>query len=91
MRSFALVTSVCSTATNSKFAVAAALPHLGSLGFRCEGSMLLWVLMIAGWRRRPLSILGGLLTVLVTRVLVVLAAITAVFRAFTLTSSRSSV
>lgn len=52
-----------------------------------EGSMLLWVLMLTGWSAAVALFSKQLPDVLVTRVLIVLAAITAVFIAFTLTTS----
>ncbi len=52
-----------------------------------EGSMLLWVLMLTGWSAAVALFSKQLPDVLVTRVLVVLAAITAVFIAFTLLTS----
>lgn len=52
-----------------------------------EGSMLLWVLMLTGWSAAVALFSKQLPDVLVTRVLVVLAAITAVFLAFTLFTS----
>jgi len=52
-----------------------------------EGSMLLWVLMLAGWSAAVAIFSKQLPDVLITRVLVVLAAITAVFIAFTLLTS----
>jgi cytochrome c-type biogenesis protein CcmF len=52
-----------------------------------EGSMLLWVLMLTGWSAAVAVFSKQLPDVLVTRVLVVLASITAVFIAFTLLTS----
>jgi cytochrome c-type biogenesis protein CcmF len=52
-----------------------------------EGSMLLWVLMMCGWSAAVAVFSRQLPDVLVTRVLVVLAAITAVFLAFTVLTS----
>jgi cytochrome c-type biogenesis protein CcmF len=52
-----------------------------------EGSMLLWVLMLTGWSAAVAVFSKQLPDVLVTRVLIVLAAITAVFIAFTLLTS----
>ncbi len=52
-----------------------------------EGSMLLWVLMLTGWSAAVAAFSKQLPDVLVTRVLVVLASITAVFLAFTLLTS----
>ena len=52
-----------------------------------EGSMLLWVLMLTGWSAAVAQFSKQLPDVMVARVLVVLAAITAVFLAFTLLTS----
>ncbi len=52
-----------------------------------EGSMLLWVLMLTGWSAAVALYSKQLPDVLTTRVLVVLAAITGVFVAFTLATS----
>ncbi|MFN3629216.1 MAG: heme lyase CcmF/NrfE family subunit [Casimicrobiaceae bacterium] len=52
-----------------------------------EGSMLLWVLMLTGWSAAVALFSRQLPDVLVTRVLVVLAAITSVFLAFTVLTS----
>ena len=52
-----------------------------------EGSMLLWVLMISGWSAAVAMFSKQLPDVLVTRVLVVLAAVTSVFLAFTILTS----
>jgi cytochrome c-type biogenesis protein CcmF len=52
-----------------------------------EGSMLLWVLMLTGWSAAVAIFSKQLPDVLITRILVVLAAITAVFIAFTLLTS----
>jgi cytochrome c-type biogenesis protein CcmF len=52
-----------------------------------EGSMVLWVLMLAGWSAAVALFSKQLLDVLTTRVLIVLAAITSVFLAFTLITS----
>jgi cytochrome c-type biogenesis protein CcmF len=52
-----------------------------------EGSMLLWVLMMTGWSAAVAIFSRQLPDVLLTRILVVLAAITSVFIAFTLLTS----
>ncbi|MCX8098777.1 MAG: heme lyase CcmF/NrfE family subunit [Casimicrobiaceae bacterium] len=52
-----------------------------------EGSMLLWLLMLAGWSAAVAIFSRQLPDVLVTRVLVVLAGITSVFIAFTVLTS----
>jgi cytochrome c-type biogenesis protein CcmF len=52
-----------------------------------EGSMVLWVLMLTGWSAAVAIFSKQLPDVLVTRVLVVLAAITSVFIAFTVLTS----
>ena len=52
-----------------------------------EGSMLLWVLMLTGWSAAVALFSRQLPDAMVARVLVVLAAITAVFLAFTLLTS----
>jgi len=52
-----------------------------------EGSMLLWVLMLTGWSAAVALFSKQLPDQLITRVLVVLAAITAVFIAFTVLTS----
>jgi cytochrome c-type biogenesis protein CcmF len=52
-----------------------------------EGSMLLWVLMLTGWSAAVAVFSKQLPDVLLTRILVVLAAITSVFIAFTLFTS----
>jgi cytochrome c-type biogenesis protein CcmF len=52
-----------------------------------EGSLLLWVLMLTGWSAAVALFSKQLPDVLTTRVLVVLAGITAVFIAFTLLTS----
>jgi cytochrome c-type biogenesis protein CcmF len=52
-----------------------------------EGSMVLWVLMLTGWSAAVALFSKQLPDVLTTRVLVVLAAITSVFVAFTLLTS----
>ena len=52
-----------------------------------EGSMLLWVLMLTGWSAAVAVFSKQLPDVLITRVLIVLASITAVFLAFTLLTS----
>ncbi len=52
-----------------------------------EGSMLLWILMLTGWSAAVAVLSKQLPDLLTMRVLVVLAAITAVFCAFALTTS----
>jgi cytochrome c-type biogenesis protein CcmF len=52
-----------------------------------EGSMVLWVLMLTGWSAAVALFSKQLPDVLTTRVLIVLAAITSVFLAFTLLTS----
>jgi len=52
-----------------------------------EGSMVLWVLMLTGWSAAVAVFSRQLPDVMTTRVLVVLAAITAVFLAFTVLTS----
>jgi cytochrome c-type biogenesis protein CcmF len=52
-----------------------------------EGSMLLWILMLTGWSAAVALFSKQLPDMLLTRVLIVLAAITAVFIAFTLFTS----
>ncbi len=52
-----------------------------------EGSMVLWVLMLTGWSTAVAYFSKQLPDVLTTRVLIVLAAITSVFLAFTLLTS----
>ncbi len=52
-----------------------------------EGSMLLWILMLTGWSAAVAIFSKQLPDVLLTRVLIVLAGITAVFIAFTLFTS----
>ena len=78
--------SVLNVATNSNSLLPVQYRISATWGSH-EGSMLLWVLMMSGWSAAVALFSKQLPDVLTTRVLVVLAAITAVFLAFTLLTS----
>ena len=78
--------SVLNVATNSNSLLPVQYRISATWGSH-EGSMLLWVLMISGWSAAVALFSKQLPDVMVTRVLVVLAAITSVFLAFTLLTS----
>ena len=78
--------SVLNVATNSNSLLPVQYRISATWGSH-EGSMLLWVLMMSGWSAAVALFSKQLPDVMVTRVLIVLAAITAVFLAFTLLTS----
>ena len=78
--------SVLNVATNSNSLLPVQYRISATWGSH-EGSMLLWVLMMSGWSAAVALFSKQLPDVMVTRVLVVLAVITAVFLAFTLLTS----
>jgi len=78
--------SVANVATNSNSLLPLQYRISATWGSH-EGSMLLWVLMLAGWSAAVAVFSKQLPDVLVARVLTVLAAVTAVFLAFLLLTS----
>jgi cytochrome c-type biogenesis protein CcmF len=78
--------SVLNVATNSNSLLPVQYRISATWGSH-EGSMLLWVLMMTGWSAAVALFSKQLPDVMVTRVLIVLASITAVFLAFTLLTS----